>query len=296
MAWTRRAPKADEGSDEEGSNFQGYVSVVLGTDRALLGINDYDPDLSPWRFNVTQAWGSARLPVAAAVFTERGIYRPGEPLFAKAIVRTGSLGALARPAPGDSLRWRFEARADDTGPPAALRDTTVALSAFGTADQRFTVPAAAPLGEYRVVAQLRRGGRWTEVAATQYRVAEYRPPEFLVDVTADTARRHAGDSVTAGVEARYLFGAPMGRAAVRWTLRQQSAWPDELEIPGTDGYYLGETGWWYEESGEGNPPVQIAASGVDTLDATGRLPLRLKLGETERGRPRAPRSRPPWST
>jgi alpha-2-macroglobulin len=275
----------DGDSDEEGSNFQGYVSVVLGTDRALLGINDYDPDLSPWRFNVTQAWGSARLPVAAAVFTERGIYRPGEPLFAKAIVRTGSLGALARPAPGDSLRWRFEARADDTGPPAALRDTTVALSAFGTADQRFTVPAAAPLGVYRVVAQLRRGGRWTEVAAARYRVAEYRPPEFLVDVTADTGSRYAGDSVTAGVEARYLFGAPMGRAAVRWTLRQQSAWPDELEVPGTDGYYLGETGWWYEESVEANPPVQIAASGVDTLDATGHLPLRLKLGETERGRP-----------
>ncbi len=161
----------------------------------------------------------------------------------------------------------------------------MALSAFGTADQRFTVPAAAPLGEYRVVVQLRRGGRWTDVASAWYRVAEYRPPEFLVDVTADTGSRYAGDSVTAGVEARYLFGAPMGRAAVRWTLRQQSAWPYELEIPGTDGYYLGETGWWYEESGEENLPVQIAASGVDTLDATGRLPLRLKLGETVRGRP-----------
>ena len=36
------------------------------------------------------------------------------------------------------------------------------------------------------------------------------------------------------VSARYLFGAPMGRAAVRWTLRQQSVWPDELEVPGTD--------------------------------------------------------------
>ena len=275
----------EEDGEEEWSSFQGYVSVVLGTDRALLGINDYDPDLSPWRFNVSQAWGSGRLPVAAAVFTERGIYRPGEPLFAKAIVRTGALGALARPAPGDSLRWRFEARADGTGPPAALRDTTVALSAFGTADQRFTVPGAAPLGDYRVVAQLRRGGRWTEVAATRYRVAEYRPPEFLVDVTADTGARFAGDSVTAAVEARYLFGAPMGRAAVRWTLRQQSAWPYEIEIPRTDGFYVGETGWWYEESGDANQPVQVAASGVDTLDAAGHLPLRLKLGETVRGRP-----------
>ena len=278
------AADANDGA-EEGTNFQGYVSVVLGTDRALLGINDYDPDLSPWRFNVSQAWGSGRLSVAGAVFTERGIYRPGEPLYAKAIVRTGALGSLARPGAGDSLRWRFEARADDTGPPATLRDTTVALSAFGTADQRFTVPAAAPLGEYRVVAQLRREGRWTEIAAARYRVAEYRPPEFLVDVTADSGSRFAGDSVTAAVEARYLFGAPMGRAAVRWTLRQQSAWPEEIEIPGTDGFYVGETGWWYEESEEAMPPVQVASSGVDTLDATGHLPLRLRLGETVRGRP-----------
>jgi uncharacterized protein YfaS (alpha-2-macroglobulin family) len=276
-----------EASEEEGygSSFQGYVSVVLGADRALVGINDYDPDLSPWRFNVSQAWGASRLPVAGAVFTERGIYRPGEPLFAKAIVRTGPLGALATPRPADSLRWVFEARADGNGPPGALRDTIVALSAFGTADQRFMIPASAPLGEYRVVTKLRREGKWTEIASTGYRVAEYRPPEFLVDVAADSGRFFAGDSLRAAVEARYLFGAPMGRAAVRWTLRQQGTWPGEVDIPGTDGFYVSETGWWYEEMDEASPPVQIVASGVDTLDASGRLPLRLRLGETLRGRP-----------
>ena len=281
------AAAADTTEDDEtrNSGFQGYVSVVLGTDRALLGINDYDPDLSPWRFNVAQAHGSERLPVAAAVFTERGIYRPGEPLFAKAIVRTGPLGALTRPAAGDSLRWVFEARADADGPPAALRDSTVALSGFGTADQRFPLPASAPLGAYRVAVQLRREGRWTEVAAASYRVAEYRPPEFLVDVTADTGSRFAGDSVSARVEARYLFGAPMGRAAVRWTLRQQSLWPGEIEIPNSDGFYVSETGWWYEDMNESNPPVQIAASGIDTLDAAGHLPLHLRLADAVRGRP-----------
>jgi uncharacterized protein YfaS (alpha-2-macroglobulin family) len=280
------APTADvEEGEEGGASFQGYVSVVLGSDRALLGINDYDPDLSPWRFNVTQAWGSSRLPVAGAVFTERGIYRPGEPLYAKAILRTGALGALSRPAPTDSLRWVLEARADANGPPGSLRDTTVALSSFGTADQRFTIPASAPLGEYRVVGQLRREGRWTEIAAASYRVAEYRPPEFLVDVRADSGRRYAGDTLTASVEARYLFGAPMGRAAVRWTLRQQSAYPGEVGIPGADDFYVSESGWWYEETAEAAPPVQVAASGVDTLDPAGHLPLRLKLGETVRGRP-----------
>ena len=277
------AAGAGEG-DEGGSGFQGYVAVMLGDDRALLGINEYDPDLSPWRFNVCSAWGSRRLPVAAAVFTERGIYRPGEPLYAKAVVRTGLLGALARPDPGDSLRWVFESRADQSGERGSLRDTTVALSPFGTADQKFVVPAGSPLGEYRVVAQLRREGRWTEIAAAGYRVAEYRPPEFLVDVTADSGQRFAEDSVGAAVEARYLFGASMGRAAVRWSLRQTSAGWGEPEIPNTEGFSLSEGGWWYEELGD-ERPVQIAASGIDTLDASGRLALRLKLGATVRGRP-----------
>ena len=280
---------APETEDEEagGTSFQGYVSVVLGTDRALLGINDYDPDLSPWRFNVSQAWGSARLPVAGAVFTERGIYRPGEPLYAKAIVRTGSLGALTRPARTDSLRWVFEARADANGPPRrASRHDRGALRLRHRRPALRRCPPAAPLGTYRVAAQLRREGRWTEIASTSYRVAEYRPPEFLVDVSADSGARFAGDSVRGAVEARYLFGAPDGTgggpldapAAERVYGRPSTS-------PSTDGFYVSESGWWYEDEAEASPPVQVAASGVDTLDAAGRLPLRLKLGETVRGRP-----------
>ncbi len=280
-------PAADTAdlSEDRWSGFQGYVSVALGADRAVLGINDYDPDLSPWRFNVQPAWGGDRLPAAAALFTERGIYRPGEPLFAKAIVRTGPLGALATPGAGDSLRWLFHDRADESGEAGVLRDTTVALSRFGTGQQRFLIPAGAALGEYRLVAQLRREGRWTDVAQTSYRVAEYRPPEFLVEVAADSGVRFAGDSLGTAVEARYLFGAPMGRAAVRWSLRQESLLYGGVAIPGTEGFYVGDGGWWYEELSEPRAPVRVSASGLDTLDAAGRLRLRLPLAETDRGRP-----------
>jgi uncharacterized protein YfaS (alpha-2-macroglobulin family) len=282
----RFAPAAADDESPDRFGFQGYVVATLGGDRALLGISEYDPDLSPWRFNVGAAWGVTRLPVAAAVFTERGIYRPGEPLFAKAIVRTGPLGALATPPRGDSLRWIFHDRADQTtGEAGVLRDTTVALSEFGTAEQRFAVPAAAALGEYGVSLQLRRAGRWQDVASGYYRVAEYRPPEFLVDVHADSGVSFAGDSVRTAVEARYLFGAPMGRAAARWTLRRQSVDGWELDIPGTEGFSVGETGWWYEEYDGQLPQVTVQASGIDTLDPSGRLALRLPLGPTERGRP-----------
>ena len=217
-------PDAEDAEDRGWSSFQGYVAAVLNDDRAVLGINDYDPDLSPWRFNVTQAWGSARFPSAVALFTERGIYRPGESLYAKAIVRTGR--SARSPGPTRATRCAGSSRTARTRVERSVRCATrsVALSAFGTADQRFTIPAEAALGDYRIAVQLRRGGRWIELASADYRVAEYRPPEFLVDVTADSgaALRRRLDPARR-VEARYLFGAPMARAAVRWTLRAQIA-------------------------------------------------------------------------
>ena len=274
----------EEGGDYEGG-FQGYVAAELGDDRAVTGVRDWDPDLSLWQFNVDPAYGSSRSPQAAAVFTERGIYRPGEMVFAKAIVRRGALGALRVPARGDSLRWVFADREGTT-----LREATVPLSSFGTAAHTFTVPADAQLGDYAVKAQAKRRGTWRDVAYTSYRVAEYRPPEFLVEVSAEggtadaAAERFPGDTVRATVQARYLFGAPMGRAAVTWMARQRPLYGWELNIPGTDSWYVGESGRWWEERDSDSPGVSVFESGVDTLDASGRRTLRVGLPVPPAGR------------
>jgi uncharacterized protein YfaS (alpha-2-macroglobulin family) len=272
--YARDTTQAAEGAAEEEceycdySGFEGYVGAVLGTDRSLVSVSRYDPDLSPWQFNVSAAYGPDRLERAAGLFTERGIYRPGEPVYAKAIVRDGQLGSLRVPR-GDSLRWIFTDRENTT-----VRDTTVVLSAFGTADQSYAIPPDAPLGYYTVRVDRRSGGKWRSVATTNYRVAEYRPPEFLVTATTDRVPRFAGDTVRASVEARYLFGAPMARAAVTWYARQRTASPWEYDIPNTEGFILGETGWWWEEEQEQGPgTAAVLASGTDTLDATGHLTL-----------------------
>lgn len=268
----------DESSEEESyGSFDGYVDVTLGGDRALVGISDYDPDLSPWRFDISSAWGGQRLEAAAAVFTERGIYRPGEMLHAKAIVRTGRLGALAAPR-GDSLRWRFTERDG-----AVIKDTVARLSPFGTAEIGLTVPAEASLGNYTATVQVSRQGRWQDVAYASYRVAEYRPPEFLVEMSAAGGVREPGDTVRATVQARYLFGAPMGRAQVTWHARQSPLSPSSLDIPGTEGWFLGESGWWWEENGD-EPEVQLFASGVDTLDMSGARALRVVAPAPRKGR------------
>lgn len=263
-----------------GQDFQGYVAAKLGSDRALVPLNAYGWELSPWRFNVESAWGAARIPVAGAVFTERGIYRPGEVVHAKAIVRTGLLGALRTPRPTDSLRWVFQDL--ERG---ALLDTVVRPSSFGTDAEVLPLARDLPLGTYGIAVEMRRQGAWVEVAQTTYRVVEYRPPEFLVHVGADSAARFAGDSLRTSVESRYLFGAPMARAAVSWMLQQESTDASALNIPGVAGYYLGESGWWWENDAESEGRTRVAASGADTLDGTGRLNLSLALPSLTQGRP-----------
>lgn len=263
----------------QGYGFEGYVVAGTGDDKALTSISSYDPDLSPWRFNVRSAYGSGRYPIAAAVFTERGIYRPGEPLYAKAIVRAGSLGRLVVPLRSDSVRWVFHDREGGT-----LREVTVAPSAFGTSDQRITLPADLALGSYSVEIQQRRAGAWLGLASAGFRVAEYRPPEFLVQASADSGTRFPGDSAVATIEARYLFGAPMARAAMTWTARQTPVNFWELAIPNSDGFYFGENGWWWEESA-GDRGTYTIAQGADTLDAAGRQVVRVALGPATGGRP-----------
>ncbi len=265
--------------DEEGyTNFEGYVRVTLGSDRAVTAINRWDPDLSPWRFNVQSAWGDRRLPLAGAVFAERGIYRPGERVYAKAILRAGALGALRVPARTDSIKWIFHDR--DEG---VLRERTVAPSAFGTAEQALELPTTTAIGTYRVEVQAKRQGKWRSVAQTSYRVAEYRPPEFLVELNGDDGTRLPGDRFGVTLHARYLFGAPMARAAVTWMARQASVSPWELDIPGVEDWHIGESGAWWEDANEEGQ--QVIASGVDTLDARGERELAVTLPPTPNGRP-----------
>jgi len=262
-------------------NFQGYISATLNDDRAVVGLNLYDPDLAPWRFGISGAWSEEqRTPAAAAVFTERGIYRPGEKLYAKAIVRRGPLGALTIPARNDSIRWTFQDR-EGTG---MLHQVVAPVSAFGTADQSFELPGTVPLGTYTLLLDTKRDGNWETLARTSYEVAEYRPPEFLVDVLADDAPRFVGDSIRAAVSARYLFGAPMARADVRWIVQQRPLNGWELNIPNTEGYTIGDYASLDYDAAYDQPGTQVVAQGVDTLDARGQLDLSVPAPASANGR------------
>ncbi len=267
-----RTPDAEDEAPDESSG--GYLVVRQGADRAVVAVNEYDPDLSSWAFGVASAWGADRFPVAGAVFAERGIYRPGEEVFLKAIVRSGPLGALRAPAAGDSLRWIVR---DREGEQTLTR--VMPLSAFGSAQLTLPLAATAPVGTQSVSIEVWRRGQWRAVAYTNFRVGEFRPPEFLIDVGMAQPPAGPGADAQVRVAARYLFGAPMGRAAVNWEARLEHVSPWDLRIPNTDGWTIGRNDWgWNADNGEG---LGNFASGVDTLDAAGERRLTVRVPQRE---------------
>ncbi len=128
----------------------------------------------------------------AFVYTDRGIYRPGETGHLAAVVRDARL-ACAAPFP---LTLKV-ARPD--GMP--FLGTNQVLHADGTAAIALPIPVHAMTGRYTCQALLPDG---TALGAASFLVEEFIPPRIKADVRVEPTR--VRDRLTALVSARHLFG------------------------------------------------------------------------------------------
>ena len=126
-------------------------------------------------------------------------------------------------------RWVFNDRENGD----RCKDTTVALSPFGTADQSLRDPRRRRRSGTTRVARRPRARTASGSSAPPRATASPstgRPSSWWT--SPPTARAHfAGDTLAATVEARYLFGAPMGRAAVTWSPGSDRAAPGSSRSP-----------------------------------------------------------------
>lgn len=176
------------------------------------------------------------------LFTERPIYRPGQPLFWKLYARAAAGQGWNVPAPADVTLQL-------TGPDGSTLDVgSTRLSASGAADGQVELPADIALGDWTLTASAGRANGAATVA-----VQHYRKPEYKVEVSPDRAVYVNGDEVRFRIAANYFFGAPVVGAQVRWTLFESRLRDAEAEVSedGDDGSEGGESGYGrLLESGE----------------------------------------------
>jgi uncharacterized protein YfaS (alpha-2-macroglobulin family) len=174
------------------------VLAVHGDDVALVTPYSYSLSSDP-----SQDW-------TGYVYSDRPVYRPGDTVHFKAILRTRSGEALKVPA-GRQVQVLIE---DSASKP--LLQSNFSVSSFGTIHGELTLPAAAALGYDSISVRSPAGDRYD--ANGDFYVEEYKKPEYEVKVRPAKQFVLQGDSVDATIEARYYYGEPVAGAEVKYVV------------------------------------------------------------------------------
>ena len=306
--------------DEHWWKFAFIVTAEKDGDSAYVG-SDWNEGVSPWDFGLRFNLQEASPLLRGTVFTDRGVYRLGEEVHFKAVLRENSPPSRA-PASAEATGET----AGGGGGAAGVRllpagttvllsvrdsqdrvvdDRTVKLNAWSSAEWTMTLPQEGSLGNYSVRAILERDKPKpkqpealrpgdepgpdndefvdsTKRVDASFLVAAYRRPDFRVDVALTGTPALAGSPLNGVVNARYLFGAPMGARPVSWSLSRSRLYgvpaPIKEKFPEDRWEFVG---YPYDEDGPASEPVQ---SQETTLTKAGTLPLKL-VTERSDGKP-----------
>ncbi|HEX4915749.1 MAG TPA: MG2 domain-containing protein, partial [Vicinamibacterales bacterium] len=193
--------------------------------------------------------------LAAYVYTDKPIYRPGHNVNVKAVLRWRQLDAVV---PFD--RQEAEIVASDPNDKVVFR-RQVKVDQFGAVHAAFPVPSTAALGYYTI--RIQSGDAQ---ASGAFEVQEYRKPEFEVILTPASRFVVQGRDAVVTVQARYYFGQPVANAQLRYVVNQQ---PYYSPLRWDSGFEVGETDYFY-----GGTQTN---EGTLRLDADGKAELRIPL-------------------
>ena len=140
----------------------------------------------------------------AAVYSDRGIFRPGETGQVHVAVRGPDL-ACPEPFP-----IRLRVRQPDQ---QVMRTYPAMLSELGTAHLAVSWPEHAATGPYTLEVLVPGGDE--PIGRTALVLEAFVPPGIAVDLTTDSARLPADEPLRFEVEARHLFGPPAAGMPVR---------------------------------------------------------------------------------
>lgn len=220
----------------EYSNPAQYAVVEHEGDVAFTS-NRYDEGLEPYRFNLNYSWQPEAETETGSVFSDRGLYRTGETVHFKGILRTKTDAEWR--SIRDSVRVIVRSPRDEV-----VLDRRLQPSDLGTFALDWAIPRHASLGAYRV----RVGDAGDEsldaehayqregIATGSFQVNAFRRATFEVNAQTSLDSYVAGDFFEGRVSGHYLFGAGMAGQPVTVELERRGG---AYSPPGYDAYRFG---------------------------------------------------------
>lgn len=246
---------------------QQWVFVSRGKDFAFFS-SDWGTGIYPYRFGIQYDWNPRPVKIQGYIFTEKGIYRAGEQVHIKGIIRKMEKGEWHIPALKE-----IECEISDPFQKNVFKKK-ISLDSYGSFDFDYKSEEDASLGYYQIRAKIPPAIKGAEPVAihSSFRIEAFEPARFEVHLKTSKDSFIFGDTYQAEVRANYLFGGAMSNQKISWHLRLN---PASYAPPGHEGYIFGNQIDRWDDFGEERS--RLLSSGESNLDGQGKFKLSAKL-------------------
>jgi len=232
-----------------------FVFVSTDDDFAYKAVSD---NVENWEFDPGEDG------FVGLVFDDRGIYRPGETVHIKGVLREPIATGTKTPATGKPVH--LEVQGPD-GEKVSAVDT--ATTAFGTFATDVKLPMTGRLGSYSI--RVSSGG--DAIADDSFEVAEFRAAEFKVTIESDKPAFVRGDSAKWTGRGDFLYGAPMNGAKAEISVTRS---PSYFSVPGAETFEISDSAYQSDLPNKSPRSSDVVSNDV-SLDSSGAASASAKL-------------------
>ena len=244
------------------------LSVALAVEPFAFVLNGWSSGISPWDFQLQAEYGLPQY--RAHIYTDRPIYRPGQTVYFKGIVRAED--DVVYTLPTGQAKVHVNVRSPKGEQVLAV---DLPLDEYGAFNGEVKLADGAALGPYDLQADL-IPVKYSEPSPgsfqATFQVAAYRPPEFEVVVTPEQEQVVRGATVPITVQVKYFFGGAVAGVPVQWNVLAEDydfkpAWGGNYTFRDTDDPWQCFDCWWFPNK----PSRRVVLSGNGTTDDHGNL-------------------------
>jgi len=266
--------QAEPGLEDEETGWvsRRLVAVIdKDGDRAVVD-GEWSDGIELWSFHTAPDFSEARTRIRGFIQSDRGIYRPGETVHFKGLVRETAVDRLPAVPQGEKVAVKIE---DSRG--TLLFDRTLDLSGFGGFSFDLALSEEVFLGDYFVTASVKK-----QTFRETFLVEEFRKLSFDTDLKPSRSSLAVGDEIGLEISAHYLFGPPVKDAEVAWSVMRrphrvacealpEHTFNDDAAASGMEEWW--EWGW--------RAPEEFVTEGTGKTDPTGLYRLVMKDPKTD---------------
>ena len=182
------------------------VAIVArnGDDVSFIPYDSHETHVDYSRFDIDGTYASGETPLNAYLFSDRGIYRPGEGVIIGGIVKNKKFTKLSNVP----LKLEINDSRERT-----IYDETISIAPDGMFDAQFNISDTASIGEYTARLYMLSSKNKVQdiIGTTTFRVHEFTPDNLKIGATIVDATDTGWilpDNMVANVTLHNLFGTP----------------------------------------------------------------------------------------